>query len=306
MYEKEIQKRGGDWDPPQEVYFDLGIIKAAFNWMPSLDQAVDKNERDEWLVFWRQSLFWTLNIIKTDENGEISGTPSEWDRWLFGRITSQVLCMDDSEKPDELWRPILALNGGGHYWVENFLMEWFIKGIGCEKVSVKFIKRWKEMLDYVFRSEKWNPQMGLKNYYLKNIWCDLLGMNYMISEFWSEDKKSIINEMKQYYEQWANGSLHYPESAVRFIYFLMRPTADGILYDGLIWLDKASDEAVNIFLTDRYDVQKPLANLLEITWKKQKDRIKGNCGAFIAFKNLLRKLVDLQNLQAIEIQQNLV
>ena len=43
-----------------------------------------------------------------------------------------------AREPDELWKPILDLGGEGHYWVEDFLMEWFIKGIGTEKVSIRF------------------------------------------------------------------------------------------------------------------------------------------------------------------------
>ena len=42
-----------------------------------------------------------------------------------------------------------------------------------------------------------------------------------------------------------------------------------------------------------------------LAWKRHKDKIRGNSVTYEAFKNLLRKLVDLQNPQAIEIQQNL-
>lgn len=81
--------------------------KAAFDWMHSLDQAANKNERAVWLSFWRQALTWTLTIIETGDDRGISGTPSEWDRWLFEKITIQVLCMEDTEEPADLWRPIL-------------------------------------------------------------------------------------------------------------------------------------------------------------------------------------------------------
>ena len=202
LYEKELKKRRRYWKPPKDAYFDLWLMKAAFNWMPPLDQAADKNEREEWLLFWRQALAWTLSVLETDANGEISATPSDWDRWLFERIAIQVMCMDESERPDELWKPILGLGGEGHYWVEDFLTEWFKKGIGTEKVPNNFIKRWKEMLEYVLGSEKWNPPNGYRRFYLKYLWCDLLGMNYFISGLWESDKKSVIKEMKQHYEKW--------------------------------------------------------------------------------------------------------
>lgn len=307
LYEKEIKKRGKNRKPPSEEYFDLWLIKAAFDWMPPLKQALDRNERKEWLRFWKQALSWTLNILETDGDGKISGTPSEWDRWLFERIAIQVLCMDDNERPDELWQPILNLGGEGHYWVDDFLMEWFTKGIGTENVSDNFIKRWKEMLEYAFGSEKWNPASGYRRYYLNKLWCELLGMNYIISNLWGEDKKSIIREMKQYYEQWANISLTNTDSAAMFINFLMCPASEEILFEGLTWLVKPSKEAGDRFFSDRHNnTQKHLADLLEVSWKKHREKIKGNSAAYDAFKNLLRKLVDMQNIQAIELQQSLI
>lgn len=307
LYEKEIKKRGNKWKPPKAEYFDLWLIKAAFNWIPPLKQATDRNERTEWLCFWKQALSWTLNILETDDDGEISGTPSEWDRWLFEQIAIQVLCMDDSERPDELWQPILDLGGEGHYWVDDFLMEWFMKGIGTENVSDNFIKRWEEMLEYAFRSEKWNPSKGYRGYYLNKLWCELLGMNYIISSLWKENKKSIIREMKQYYERWADSNLMDTDSAAMFINFLMRPAAEEILFEGLAWLDKVSKKVGDCFFSDRHnDIQKYIASLLEISWKKHKERIKRSSATFNAFTCLLKKLVDLQNLQAIELQQNLI
>jgi hypothetical protein len=307
LYEIEKKKKGEQWKPPKEDYFDLWLMKAAFSWMPSLDQASDKHEREEWVRFWKQALIWTVNILETEDNGEISGTPSAWDSWLFERIAIQVLCMDDSERPDKLWQPILNLGSEGHYWVEDFIMEWFMKGIGVETVSDNFIKHWKEMLEYTFKSEKWSSSKGPRWYYRTKLWCELLGMSYIISELWDESKKPVIREMKQYYERWANTSLPNPESAVMFIYFLMCPATEVILTDGLIWLEEAANEAGDNFFTDRHDnVQKPLANLLEISWKKYKTQIQNNSEAYKAFRNLLRKLVDLQVPQAIEIQQNLV
>ena len=162
------------------------------------------------------------------------------------------------------------------------------------------------MLEYAFKSEKWSNSGG-RWYYRTKLWCELLGMNYFISELWDGIKKPIIREMKQYYERWADTSLSNPESAVMFIHFLMRPAAEVMLTDGLIWLDKAAKEAGDNFFTDRHDnVKKPLASLLEISWKKNKTQIQNNTETYKAFKILLRKLVDLQVPQAIEIQQNLV
>jgi hypothetical protein len=307
LYEKERKKRGDGWKPPKDEYFDFWLLKAALSWLPPLNQAINREERAEWLLFWKQAITWTISILETDEDDEMSGTPSDWDRWIFEQMAIQTLQMEDSEKPEELWRPILELGAEGHYWVDDFLMEWFIKGIGYDAVSNNFIKRWKQILEYAFTSKKWSASRGRFWFYRNNLWCELLGMNYLVSGFWSEDRESILTDMKPYYEKWAKDFLTDPKHAVLFIYFLQRPAAKNMLLDALVWLDNASDNAGEAFFTDRHhNVQRLLANLLEVSWKNQKTAIRGNSASYGAYKNLLRKLVDIQNPQAIEIQQNLL
>ncbi len=307
LFQQEIKKRGDGWRPPREVYFDLSLIKAAFNWLPPLEQAGDKNEREEWLQFWRQALAWTLTKFEINDKEELSGTPTEWDVWLFEKLAIQVASMEDRERSDELWRPILNLSIAGHYWVSVFLMEWFIKGIGAETVPINFVKRWKEMLEFAFESAKWNPSSGYRRYQLNELWCELLGMGSLASIIWVADRKNIIKEMRSYYDRWAKSSLGDIDSAARFINFLTLPAAEEILFEALSWLDKSSTAVGDAFFTGRHNtVQKHLAGLLEISWKKYSPKLRENAEAYGAFKHLLRKLVDLQNPQAIQIQQSLI
>ena len=221
-------------------------------------------------------------------------------------MATQIFHMEDSENPNELWQPILDLGAEGHYWVDDFIMELFIKGIGYDPIPRLFTKRWKEILEYAFTSEKWSSSRRRYWYYRNKLWCELLGMGYIVSDLWEKEKSSIIKEMKPYYERWSKDSLSNAESATYFIRFLQRPAAVDLLLDALVWLDNASDASKITFFTDRHhDVQKPLANLLEVTWKKHKDDIMRTPVTYQAFKNLLKKLIDLQNLQALEIQKNL-
>ncbi len=306
LYEKEVKKRGGKRKLPNDRYFDFRLLKTAFSWMPPLSKAIDQKERSEWLGFWRQAITWSINILQPDDDGEISGTPSEWDRWLYEQIAGQVLHMTDDEKPEVLWMPILDLGAEGHYWVDDFLTEWFMKGLGSNVTGI-FTKRWREMIVHAFESEKWSSSKGRGWYYRTGLWCELLGMNYIISQLWDESKKPIIREIKEYYELWANTNLSDPRSAVIFVNFLMLPAAEVMLTEGLIWLEKAANEAGDNFFSDRHDnVQKPLARLLEISWKKHKLLIQGHPEARESFMGLLRKLVNLQNPQAIEIQERLI
>jgi energy-coupling factor transporter ATP-binding protein EcfA2 len=305
LIEKEIKKRGMSWHAPKEIYFDVSLIQAAFNWMPGLDKAHDRNEREEWLKFCRQALAWSLNMAEKDDCEEVSGIPNTWDKWVFEQVAYQILFMEDDEKPNELWMPILDLGYEAHYWIEFFLMEWFLSGIGSETVSRNFTKRWKEMLEYTLSSGKWNPTGNYRNFHLNQMWCYLLGMQHIISKLWNEDRKSVIREMKGYYKKWAAIFLSDSDSAVLFVNFLQQPATREILFDGLVWLEEASNNADKHFFNERNSLQTMLANLLEISWQKHKDEIVKRSDTFESFKSLLRKLVDMQNPQAMEIQQKM-
>ena len=306
LYKKLKKRRGDNWMVPKEEYFDFLCMRAAFSWMPTLDQALSPLERVEWLFFWKQAISWTISVLEFEDDGEISGTPSEWDSWVFEQMATQIFYMEDSENPNELWQPILDLGAEGHYWIDEFIMELFLKGIGYDHIPRNFTKRWKEILEYAFASDKWSASKSGYWYHMNKLWCELLGMNYIVSNLWDKEKSSIVKKMKPYYERWAKVFLTDAESAIYFIRFLQRPATIDMLFDALVWLDNASDETGERFFTDiHHDVQKPLANLLEMTWKKWKDDIKRNPTAYQAFKNSLKKLMNLQNLQAIEIQKNL-
>ncbi|MCK5614518.1 hypothetical protein KAR91_72305 [Candidatus Pacearchaeota archaeon] len=298
------QKSGEKLD---QIRVNTYLLKTIFGWMPTLDKALNQIERREWVLFWGKSVRWTIDNLNIKEDGEYSGTPSDWDRWIFEQMATQLLHIEDNENPNSLWQPIINMGAEGHYWVDDFIFQLFMKGIGYESISANFTKRWKEILEYAFDSEKWSPARSRYWFHRNKLWCELLGMGYLTSNLWDIEKSYIIKEMNPYYARWARDFLPDSESAEYFIHFLQKPAAIDILLDALIWLDNASDTSGEAFFTDRHhDVQKPLANLLEISWKKHNELIKGNVMAHKAYKGLLKKLIGLQNLQAIEIQKNLL
>ena len=312
----EIRKRNEFWNRRskedkeikrlREDFFDFWLLKAAFSWMPTLDKALDQNERASWLWLWKEALRWTIKILETDDDGEISGTPDDWDRWLIEQVALQLLQTTLQENPEELWKPILELGADGHYWVEDFLHEFFTKGL-ASNLTANFCNRWREMLEYAFLSQEWRGAEGRGWYKWRELWCELLGMSYWISDSFDVNKKPIVLEMKEYYERWAKNNLVYPESAVMFVKFLTRPAAEVLLKDGLVWLDKAAANAgENFFRRPHDDVSKPLATLLELSWKKHRLVIKNNSETHSAFKRLLEILVDLQIPEAIQIHNNLL
>ena len=302
---KEGNKDASNEKPYQYRYFDFGLMKSIFDWIPTLNEANSVDERNEWLFFWKDLLSITIDLVSEDKNdrGEFRGTPSDWDCWILKKMSMQILDMKKSENPHEFWEPILNLGAPGHYWVEDFFSEWFFFGIGLFNEKSNFDKKWKEMVEYAFDSNDWNETSGVKWFHWPDLWCKLLGMDYSISRYWESDKKNIIYDMAPFYKKWATNHLSEPKSAHYFIHFLMLPACESILIDGIIDLELASRD-VDFFTDRHYKIQNPLATLLEFSWNRYKDDVLDNSEAYTAFKKILKKLIDLQNIQAIEFQSN--
>ena len=292
----------------QRPDFDFWLIKAAYDWIPPLDQATSEAERAEWIGFWKEALGWTLQLLGGDieEDEKISATPTEWDHWVFEHIASLITQLKTEENPEEFWKPILALGSPGHYWVEDFLRQWFLNGLRSDPAPASFMTQWQAMLDFAFGSSNWKIGAGRRRLYLEEIWWSLMGFDWIISNMWVAAHKPVILQMRNAYKRWADEHLTSSHSSVRFIQFLKQPAAQKILFDGLIWLDEASNKANKYFWHDRDELQDLLASLLDMCWCAHQQELRQHKNAFRAFKNLLRKLVDLQNLLGLEIQQRLV
>jgi len=288
----------------QRPDLDFWLIKAAYNWIPSLDEATGEVERAEWIAFWKEALGWTLRMLGEGiEDEEISGTPTEWDRWVFERIASLITQLKSIEHPEEFWKPILDLGSPGHYWVEDFFTHWFLNGLRFEPAPASFVTQWQAMLDFAFSSPKWKTGKG--KWYLEEMWWCLVGFDWINIDKWIAAHKPVVLKMHDAYERWANEHLISSRSTIRFIEFLKQPAAQEILFDGLIWLDKALGKANKYFWHDRDDIEDRLANLLDTCWRSHQQELRRRESTFTAYKNLLKRLVDFQNLLALEIQQRL-
>ena len=68
-------------------------------------------------------------LVDENEYEELSGTPSQYDYWIFQRIAQTIPQMTCEEQPEMFWKPILDLGPVAHYWVENFLSAWILYGL---------------------------------------------------------------------------------------------------------------------------------------------------------------------------------
>jgi hypothetical protein len=288
---------------------DLSLIQAAYSWLPSLDQANSIEERGEWIIFWREALDCTLDRLRVenegDEEKEIDGLPYEWDHWVFDRISGLILQLRQSEQPETFWKPILEIGPGGYHWLEDFLLRWFITGLGSENTIGIFAREWRAMAEFVFSSPKYNPQAWRLRHEVRRVWWSVLGFSQYIANLWDKDKTSLVTGMRDIYERWANSYLNDSMSALQFAAFLRSPAAKEIVLDGLVWFERNSNSAKDEFWRE-HNIQDILAEVLDNCWRHHRPQLRQREECFSAYKSLLKKLATFQNPLALEIQQRIV
>lgn len=291
----------------QDPGLDLLLLQAAYNWLPALDQAVSESERTEWIGFWQEALDCLLRRLGTDteDEEEIPGTPHEVDRWMLSCIASLITQLHHSDRPTDFWEPILCLGTPGHFWIEDFLSEWFDCGLRSEPASDAFVREWRAMLECAFASPQWNFDLVNRRHHLEKMWCALIGLDWICRDLWTVSQKPVVKHMHAFYERWADRCLHRPRCALAFIAFLSRPAAEEVLLDGLVWLEKAARQAEDWFWNE-HGLQEALVSFLDMCWRSYKGRLRQQEISFTAFKTLLKKLADFQNPVALEIQQRVI
>lgn len=227
------------------------------------------------------------------------------DRWVLRRIAGLITQLRDSERPADFWKPILSLGTPGHSWVKAFLSEWFMYGLHTEPAPNAFVREWRAMLEFAFASPKWNFDSAKRWFKLEELWCALMGFEWMSRDVWTISQKPIVKRMHALYERWADRCFHRPRCAQTFIAFLTQPAAEEIFLDGLAWLEKAVRQAGDRFWNEP-GLQEALASLLDVCWRSYKESLRQQDASFSAFKMLLKTLADFQNPVALEIQQRVV
>jgi len=304
--DSEKVSQAGAQGPPKRVKkrpgFDLGIVKAAYEWVPSLSY-VDRVERQEWISFWSKVLDFTIVRLGTniEEDGEIKGFPTDWDHWVITRLASLILEMNNDENPELFWKRILDLGAPGHYWVEDFLRQWFSIGLNYNLTSESdiFISRWRQMISYAFSSPHWDFQKGGRWYRLEELWSMIMGLRG-VSYCWTEDRKDVAMAMLPDFERWASAFAERPGCIIYLSSFLLRSAAKPLLLKGLVWVDNAREKSGTSFWTER-DMQDSVSSLLSYAVQTNETALRGDNLAFSSFKRLLQELANRQDAVAMEL-----
>lgn len=280
---------------------DLTLIESAYDWLSSLDYAVNDDERLEWINFWNENLQYTLKLLgdSIEDDREIEGTTSSWDRWVFSHVCALILELKPSECPMNFWEPILNLGVTGKHWIKAFFVYWFSSGLHKKEKSNAFLTEWNRMIEYAFSSPRWDPE---KNKGSEKIWCSLIGFDHIVRDLWTADQKYLIKQMYSQYERWAKKYLNRTYCSSEFISFIQMPGAEYLALDGLIWLDEAATDG----FWNNQEIQKKLPPFLEMVWTSYQSRIRQRREYFESFKNLLKGLAETQNQYAMELQDRIL
>lgn len=282
--------------PDQFPGLDFRLIQTAYSWLPEINQANNQAERQEWITFWKEAFNYFLRIREKDR------TLSSWSEWLSRNIASLITQLQPVEKPKDFWMPILSFGEQENHWIEDFLTQCFINELSFIPVSDRFVQEWHAMVEFVFLSPEWQFNLGLRQHVLEELWCHLMGLSSTVGELWTSDQKPVVKQMHGVYQRWAKEHLNKARCTLGFVVFLLKPAAQDLRLDGLSWLYTASQ--TNEFWSE-HTIEERLASLLDKCWHSHQADLRQHPEAFAAFKQLLKKLADLQNLLALEIQQRI-
>lgn len=290
---------------PRSPCIDLQLISSAYDWIGELSKARNETERNQWLEFWVQSveaICWMLGE-GGPEIEEIDGTPYEFDRWIFQKLPPILVSTQTIQEAESLWSPVLKLGMPAHYWIDDFLNDWWNYGFPNDAERQQyFLLVWKDMWNFTKTSPAWNDK-GKCSWNMSKSYCALMGLGELtlVSDFWNVDKSSLVKAMTDEFRFWCEAHLSDETCAQAFIRFLLMPAASSLHILGIKWLDQTITQR-GFWYDSGKRIDQQLADLLDHCQKL----IERDADIRTAFFRLLRILVERQNIQAMTLQERLV
>lgn len=290
--------------PRGDPGLDVEVIEAAFAFLPRLTDSADDEERSRLIDYHRQLLNIVLGMMPELESPEqeIDGTPYEFERWVFARIADLVPQLTAGENPRSFWQPILDLGPAAHYWIEDYLQEWFTTGLRSAGDLEAFAKLWKEMVLYSFESPIWKPETLRLTYDLQNLATEIMGLGMTLQVVGGENFSEAIQSMAPLFEEWAKRWLAYPAVACRFAALLSTTAGTTLLSMGIKQLAGAIDHySESDWRPNHFD--ETLAEALQSCWRKAHGQMDTDLDLKRAFVGLLNVLCKRLNPEALELRR---
>jgi hypothetical protein len=266
----------GSRERRQHPGYDLQVLTAAFGWLPeALALAGSTRQLAVELV---ENLLTVSTGMFPDTGGsniqvaDVDGTPYDFDRWVFDLVAEVLPQLETSAAASRLWRPILELGPGAHYWIEDFLNGWTTVGLQKSPSPEKFFGRWNEMISYAENSPRWSPKRGEGHPRLGGLWNHLLGLGLAASVIAAKENEHFLGAMIPVYEKWAGRWLHNSWTTSAFCHFLLKPGAKPLRLKAVAWL-KSAITSLSDYRRDRDDVDDTVVRVLRLVWRDSSSQI---------------------------------
>ena len=274
---------------------DIEWLTPVFDWLPSLEEAVDAVERAAWVRFWSGVAEVVAARIDCDDDEEVD-FPYDPDRWALRRIARCVLELEDNATARDMWNPIIRAGEAARHWVETYLDALFTFALYPAHPPTAFLPRWNEMVATARGSSRW-PRWA------HEIGASLVGLGSTPIKLWDERHAALVDLMIDTYADWLPERLTNPWLARTFAIFLAKDAAGPLLKLGLVWLRDAENARTSQSYRDEAD--EALAELLVHVEQTQPWMFRGTNDASVAARELLQTLAARQVRVALVLLQNL-
>jgi hypothetical protein len=281
--------------------FDFACLEAAVRWLPGPEQATTSLERGQWVDLHEELLGVSMAMMPAIDNTdvEVEGTPHDIEYRLYDRLCRVIPQLDNDEKHQRLWTPILDLGGAAHYWVQAFLDRWALAGPAAALTTDRFFGRWKEFIEYAFKSPAWQRGSGWR---VAELWHHLLGMSGPSQVLREETHAAELLGLLPLFQRWSASWLDRPDSGAEFAWFLAQPGARELRASGLLWLSDALEKYGENAWRDEKHLEERLTDLLRVSWLSLGPGFRGEAVVRAAFLNLLAKVTERGSPAALDLR----
>ena len=282
---------------PGHPRLDFHVVRCSHEWLPLPDDAQDEREREEVTRFWRSALGVVVARPGTDLNRRDHQYPQDDERWVLERVGAAVLQLRGDELPELLWHPVLDLHGEGHDWPEVLAHSLHRHALVAQQTPPAYAGLVRSMLHRalvdVDGRRRWSSH--------ERVWDALVGIDWYSRDLWEHRHLVVVRELQDVFLLWMEKVPVDGRRLAGFASWLARPAGTPLRFAALAWLVGLVRVPEHSELRDVEEAEDAIASLLNVVWAEQESGLRGDQGAFQAFRGLLGWLGDRQNRLGLEL-----
>jgi hypothetical protein len=284
---------------------DMGVILAAFGWLPPLADSRDAQERQHWLAIDNEILAAYARTFPTDDHDD---EEDEWefqhwsaDEKIYNLIAARLFECSTTEQR-ELWLPFLSLPPPAHHYITQFLSVVLIETLrGASPRIAELLPIWRAFAQHLFSLPRWTGRLRHRQ---EEVWKYIFFYGTPFDSVRDKDHAPLVKGMRDLFERHvrAMGSNSHEQSSLAG--FVTSDAGKGLLPEALEWLGPSWQHASSYFWSDVAE-SSSFENLLRYAWQNHFAEIRANAEMLKAFKTVTLNLAAHQVAVAIDIQRQI-